>query len=60
MFPFSDDLTPNREHWPLPQRSPFLPASGAASYACASDVRNMLAGRSMFERASRPGCAWAS
>jgi hypothetical protein len=62
MFLFSNDLTPNGETRPLPSpcRLLSLPVFGKASYACADGMRNILMGRSIFERISQLGCAWGS
>ncbi|GLR95642.1 hypothetical protein GCM10007858_32780 [Bradyrhizobium liaoningense] len=62
MFLFSSDLMPNGacRPPPSPERPLSLPASDKASYACAGGMRNVLTGRSMFERISQLGCAWGS
>jgi hypothetical protein len=62
MFLFSNDLTPNDEYRPRPsrQRLLFLPVCDKASYAYADGMRNILMGRSIFERIPQLGCAWGS
>jgi hypothetical protein len=62
MFLFSSDLMPNGacRPPPSPERPLSLPAFDKASYACAGGMRNVLTGRSMFERISQLGCAWGS
>jgi hypothetical protein len=62
MFLSLSDLMPSGEcrPSPSPERPLSLPASDKASYACAGGMRNILTGRSIFERISQLGCALGS